>query len=149
MKLIRELFDKLFRTRDGLYLVFGGLTTLVSLLVFAAADFLFGKELVDVSTVLKNVAGILFAYFTNRAFVFKSKNSATKAKITEFAQFIVSRLVMLALDLLMTDAMVDNLGWHTMVAAAISTCAVIILNYFVSRFFVFRKKKGKDENNNT
>ena len=90
MNLIRKLWNFAFHTRDGLYLVFGVLTTLVSIAVFAVCDLLFGEERLILNTVLKNVAGILFAYFTNRTIVFKSQNKTAAAKTAEFIQFTVT-----------------------------------------------------------
>lgn len=80
MNLIRKLWNFAFHTRDGLYLVFGVLTTLVSIAVFAVCDLLFGEERLILNTVLKNVAGILFAYFTNRTIDFQESEQDGRAE---------------------------------------------------------------------
>ncbi len=135
--LIKKLWNFAFHTEAGLYLVFGVLTTVVSLIVFYAAE-LIGSNY-WVSTVLKNVAGILFAYFTNRGMVFGSKAQG-REKLAEFFKFVSSRLLTFALDLGMMYVMVDLLGINELLAGTLSTVIVIILNYILSKIFVFGKK---------
>lgn len=135
--IVKKLWNFAFHTEAGLYLVFGVLTTVVSLAVY------YGMVLLGIdhmtSTVLKNVAGILFAYFTNRGMVFGSMAKGEE-KTKEFFKFVSSRLLTFALDLLMMFVMVDLLTVNKMVAGALSTVIVIILNYVLSKLFVFTKK---------
>ena len=142
MNLIRKLWNFAFHTRDGLYLVFGVLTTLVSIAVFAVCDLLFGEERLILNTVLKNVAGILFAYFTNRTIVFKSQN-----KTAEFIQFTVTRTATLFLDMAIVWLLCDKLAvMRATIASCIASAVVIVLNYFASRFLVFaRKRDGREK----
>lgn len=137
-RIIKKLWDFAFHTEAGLYLVFGVLTTVVSLIAFYSAEILLGKYML--STVLKNVAGILFAYFTNRGIVFGSKATGKK-KLVEFVKFIASRLLTFGLDLLITRIMVQVLGINSYIVGAVSTVIVIVLNYVLSKLFVFTKKK--------
>ena len=136
--IIKKLWNFAFHTEAGLYLVFGVLTTVVSLIAFYSAEILLGKYML--STVLKNVAGILFAYFTNRGIVFGSKATGKK-KLVEFVKFIASRLLTFGLDLLITRIMVQALGINSYIVGAVSTVIVIVLNYILSKLFVFTKKK--------
>lgn len=137
-RIIKKLWNFAFHTEAGLYLVFGVLTTVVSLIAFYSAEILLGKYML--STVLKNVAGILFAYFTNRGIVFGSKATGKK-KLVEFVKFIASRLLTFGLDLLITRIMVQALGINSYIVGAVSTVIVIVLNYVLSKLFVFTKKK--------
>ena len=135
--LIKKLWNFAFHTEAGLYLVFGVLTTIVSLVVYYSFV-LIGTDHMT-ATVLKNVAGILFAYFTNRGMVFGSK-AVGEEKTKEFLKFVSSRLVTFGLDLVMMFVMVDLLSVNKMIAGALSTVIVIILNYVLSKLFVFTKK---------
>lgn len=135
--IVKKLWNFAFHTEAGLYLVFGVLTTVVSLAVYYVL-ILVGANY-WVSTVLKNVAGILFAYFTNRGMVFGSKAVGSK-KVAEFFKFVSSRLFTFALDLGMMFVMVDLIFMDEMIAGALSTVIVIILNYVLSKLFVFAKK---------
>ena len=135
--IIKKLWNFAFHTEAGLYLVFGVLTTVVSLIVYYL--FMFLTDNYWIATVLKNVAGILFAYFTNRGMVFGSKAVGSQ-KVGEFFKFVSSRLLTFGLDLLMMFVMVDLLSVNEMIAGALSTVIVILLNYVLSKLFVFTKK---------
>ena len=78
---------------EGLaYLFFGGLATLLNLVVFAAFQAAFGTAFAaGIGNVLDNIICILFAYWTNRTFVFKSTNTG-KAVLAEFGQFVSCRI---------------------------------------------------------
>lgn len=158
-KIIKKLWNWVFHTEKGLYLFFGALTTLVSLIVYYTFEgFSFFNGFIKcegllpsrvplifslaisshmLATVLRNVAGIIFAYFTNRGMVFGSKAKG-KEKLKEFLKFISSRLVTFALDLLMVFVMVDLMDWSSTVAGILSQIVVIILNYVLSKLIVFK-----------
>lgn len=136
--IIKKLWNFAFHTEAGLYLVFGVLTTVVSLIVYYALELLGSGYWV--ATVFKNVAGILFAYFTNRGMVFGSKAEGVE-KLNEFYKFVSSRLLTFALDLGMMYVLVDLLGVNELVSGTLSTVIVIVLNYVLSKIFVFTKKQ--------
>lgn len=138
-ELVKKLWNFAFHTEGGLYLVFGVLTTLVSLAAYYISQFAFGERAL-VSTVIKNVAGILFAYFTNRGLVFGSTAKGVQ-KLYEFVKFTASRLFTFALDMLLTFLLWRKLGMNSNLVGLLTTVIVIILNYVLSKLFVFTKKK--------
>ena len=80
------------------YLIFGVLTTLLNIVLYALFNGLFGYEAANSwGNVLDNVLCILFAYATNRAFVFRSRTTG-KAMAKEFGKFVTCRLGTLVLD---------------------------------------------------
>ena len=80
------------------YLIFGVLTTLLNIVLYALFNQMFGYEAANSwGNVLDNVLCILFAYATNRAFVFRSKTRG-KAAFSEFGKFVTCRLGTLVLD---------------------------------------------------
>ena len=80
------------------YLIFGALTTLLNIVLYALFNKLFGYEAANSwGNVLDNILCILFAYCTNRAFVFRSKTRG-KAMAKEFGTFVTCRLGTLVLD---------------------------------------------------
>ncbi|MCM1468185.1 MAG: GtrA family protein [Alistipes sp.] len=123
------------------YLVVGGLTTLVSILayVLVTATFLNVENPVQLqaANIIEWVAGVLFAYFTNRRFVFKSKN---ENRLKEFLSFTSSRVVTLIADMVIKGVMVNVMGIHHYIALATSMVVVTVGNYFLSKFLVFKKK---------
>jgi putative flippase GtrA len=138
--LIKKLWNFTFKTEQGLYLVFGGLTTLVSIITFGFFDFIFAGEHYTVSIVLSNIAGIVFAYFTNRIFVFKSENNSKKAKSQEAVLFFATRTATLFFDLWFTTLLIEKAGFLHMVSKVISVIIVIILNYIASKLYIFTRK---------
>lgn len=120
------------------YLVFGVLTTLVNIVSFAILT-----RLLSAGTVLSNVIAwflsVLFAYVTNRRWVFQSERGDV---LREAAAFFSGRLGTGVLDTLVMFVTVDLLGWNDLLMKIISNVIVIILNYIISKLFVF--KSGKD-----
>ena len=120
------------------YLIFGVLTTVVNIVVFAVcADGLKIQYLI--SNVVAWGASVLFAYVTNRKYVFES-NSEEIGK--EMTKFFSSRLSTLALDMIVMWLLVDVLTANNLVAKVFANVLVVIANYILSKLFVF-KKGGK------
>ena len=127
------------------YLIVGGLTTVVSLSVYylSVLTFLDPRNPVQLQTanVLSWICAVTFAYFTNRIFVFESKNPNI-AK--EAAAFFASRLGSLLMDMAMMFAMVTVMGMSDKIAKMIVQVAVTIANYVLSKLFVFRRGSNEE-----
>ena len=119
------------------YLIFGVLTTLVSIGSYYILSLFFNLEN-DILFVLANILSwmlaVLFAYITNKKYVFKSSNS----KIKEFLKFIASRIITVLIEVLGMYILVKILGSNNMFSKAIMQLVVIILNYVISKFIVFK-----------
>lgn len=126
------------------YLIVGGLTTLVSWGAKFLANFvLFGNTMYPtafenlVLSIINWTAGVIFAYFTNRKFVFKS----TDPMLQEAPKFVLSRVSTLILDMVVMQVLNVMLGVNLMIATVISAVLVVIANYVFSKLFVFNKKQ--------
>jgi len=139
-KIIKKLWDFSFKTEKGLYLVFGVLTTLISLIAFYISKFIFGNESDTLSTIIKHIAGIIFAYFTNRSFVFKSENVSHKAKAQEAVLFVGTRLITLGIDWLIVTTLKYKVGIDSNIGTIIGSVVVIVLNYIASKLYIFKRK---------
>lgn len=134
------------------YLFFGGLATLLNFVILFLFQNLFGVPFaVGVGNVLNNAICILFAYWTNRTFVFKSKNTG-KGALVEFGQFVGARIFTAVLDQLIMWLGVTVLGPAvTFVSAAlwpsivklVSQIVVILSNYVFSKLFIFKQKPNQ------
>ncbi|WP_276937529.1 GtrA family protein [Faecalibaculum rodentium] len=123
------------------YLVFGVLTTVVNIIVYMImADWLHVHYLV--SNAVAWFVSVLFAFLTNRKYVFRSK-SAEKTK--ELARFFSSRLATLALDMAIMWLLVDVLTADNLTAKIIANVVVIIVNYILSKFLVFQSEEFRHE----
>lgn len=142
MKKIKECFNK-YR-EPILYVVFGGLTTLVS---FAAYWILVDGFHVHymVSTVLSWIISVTFAYITNRRWVFQSRAHGFRAILTEMASFYACRLASGFLEMGLMFVGVDLLRINDKVVKLIANVIVVITNYILSKLIVFRKKRDIDE----
>lgn len=89
-----------------------------------------------VLSVINWTAGVIFAYFTNRKFVFKSN----APMLSEAPKFVLSRVSTLILDMVVMQVL-TAIGVNLLVATLISAVLVIIGNYVFSKLFVFNKKK--------
>ena len=117
------------------YLIAGGLTTLISIVSYYLLRIVIDDY--KICTVLSWIIAVIFAYFINRGFVFKSKE---KNVFKEFISFISSRLVTLVVELLSMYVLVQFIDMNDRIAKIIVQIIVIILNYILSKIFVFKKK---------
>ena len=125
------------------YLIFGVLTTVISLIVYYGLTFTIINPddalMLQVANVISWIAGVLFAYFTNRKYVFESKNTN---KIKEFTSVVGARVTTLLLDMAIMGLGVTILHGNDKIMKLISQILVIVGNYVLSKVFVFRKKEN-------
>ena len=124
------------------YLIIGGLTTVVSLLVYYGLTFTIlnpnnAVEL-QIANIISWIAAATFAYFTNRKFVFKQKD---KSNIKEASKFYLSRISTLLIDMLLMFVLVTKLHFDDRIIKLVVQVVVTILNYVFSKFLVFKKNK--------
>ena len=123
-----------------LYLIFGVLTTFVNIVVYYI---LFNHVLL--SNILSNgiawVAAVIFAFITNKIWVFKSKTLEIEQVIKELIAFFSARLSTGLLDMAIMYVVVDLLKVNSIYSKIISGVVVVILNYIFSKLFIFRKNK--------
>ena len=141
MTLIKTLeFLKSPRGESIRYLFIGGCTTLVNFILFALMTKLLHMN-VTISNVISISISILFAYVTNKLFVFLSHCSKLTALLLEFVKFVGSRLVTMAFEVGGVLLFVNILGQDSLVGKLETQIIVIVGNYFISKFIVFTKKK--------
>lgn len=121
------------------YLFFGVLTTLVNYVVYLPCYNLLGLS-AALSNAIAWVVAVVFAYLTNKPFVFKSHDWSIQTVIPELTKFVACRVGSGVLETAMLLVCVDWLGWNGNVMKLISSVLVVILNYIGSKLFVFRKK---------
>jgi len=139
MKQILELmrkYDEIVR-----YLIVGLLTTVVSLCVYYTCVFTFlnpqiGWQL-QAANVISWIAAVTFAYAMSRKFVFQSEQ---KDWVKEAGAFYSSRLVTLAMDMVIMFLMVTMCGFNDKIAKLVVQVVVTVANYVLSKVFVFSRK---------
>ncbi len=120
-----------------LYLFFGGCTTLVNIVAF----YIIRKF--GVSTYITNIIAwflsVVFAFITNKLFVFESKNTSIKDSFKECFSFFLFRVISLVFDMGIMYLLIDLLNINEMVSKVFSNIFVIIINYVFSKLFIFKK----------
>lgn len=122
------------------YLFFGGLTTVVNYLVYLPCYNLLGIS-ASVSNSIAWVFAVIFAFLTNKPFVFRSHDWSRAVVIPELTKFVGCRIGSGVLETAILFLTVDLLHWNGNILKLITSVLVVILNYFGSKLFVFRKEK--------
>lgn len=140
---IRKLYLQFEETIN--YLFFGVLAFLVNMGAYELAARVLGADeeqvlLVLVATSFAWITAVLFAYWTNRTFVFKSQLKEKKAVWKEFSTFVGARVVTGLMELLIMFVMVDMCSINDRIAKFVCNVVVIASNYIFSKLLVFRKK---------
>lgn len=126
------------------YLIFGILTTIISITSYAIFTNFFNISIL-LSNVLSWILSVLFAFITNKLFVFKSKKSDIKESIIECIKFYTSRLFSLGVESLILYVGASLLHINDMIVKIFAQVIVIVLNYILSKILVFQRDK-KSEN---
>ena len=128
------------------YLIVGVLTTVVSWIVYALLRLVLDMNdplQVQIAVIARWVAGVLFAYFTNRKYVFQSRDPKM---LFELLKFVGSRVTTLLSDMFIMWLMVSVLGINDWIATFVSAVVVIVLNYVFSKYLVFREDTEEQKN---
>jgi len=120
------------------YLVFGGLTTVVNIVVFYLFDSILGVHYLFANAIAI-IVSILFAFFTNKKYVFKSSTPTLQLWLKEFSLFVSFRLLSAVFDMGSMWLLVDGVSLDANWAKIITQFIVVVLNYGFSKFFIFKQ----------
>ncbi len=145
-KLIKKLskfekfFRKIFSREIILYVVFGALTTFVNIGSFYIMTSFFNFD-ENLANNIAIILAVLVAYFTNKDLVFHSKASGFSEKFIEFCKFILGRLITMFIESIGGSLLFKYVPIPTIISKCLITVLVIILNFFISKFFAFKTKE--------
>ncbi|MBC8570221.1 GtrA family protein [Oscillospiraceae bacterium NSJ-54] len=140
MEKIKALFVKY--KEIILYVFFGGLTTVVNFVVYLGLKNLLGVPMVA-SNITAWAVSVLFAYVTNKLYVFESRDMTPRAIVRELVSFVAARLFSGVVDTGMLVVLVDFCHMNDVIVKIMAQVVVVILNYIFSKLWIF--KKGKEE----
>ncbi|MBE6999345.1 MAG: GtrA family protein [Ruminococcaceae bacterium] len=136
-----------------LYLIFGGLTTLVNLVVFKLCGLALGDGAYLLSNIIAWCVAVAFAFFVNKFWVFDSKSFAWPVLRRELPSFLGARVFSLVVEEIGLWVMIDlcrlsevtfsPLGFSftgTDLSKLVMQVVVVVLNYIFSKFFIFKSK---------
>ena len=139
MEKLKEIIKKVCTKEVMLYIVFGVFTTVVNLGAFYILNNILNWE-DNISNIIAILLAVLFAYITNKDLVFHSKAESIKERMIEFLKFMLGRAFTMIVEfvgcLLLFKTSIPN-----MISKCAMTMIVIILNFFISKFFAFKSKK--------
>jgi len=143
MKRLTHLY---YQYKDVLaYLIFGGLTTVVNLVVFYLTATRGGWNY-QLGNAMAWFLSVLFAYLTNRVWVFHSHFTTFRALGQETFKFFSARAATLVIDAGIMWIGVSLLMQNEMLTKLVDQVVVVLANYFFSKWFVFRKTKAAAKN---
>ncbi|HCQ6003582.1 TPA: GtrA family protein [Clostridioides difficile] len=120
-----------------LYLFFGAFTTLVNIV-----SYLFFTRVILFNFIVANalawILAVLFAYVTNKFFVFESKRIEIKFLFKEFLSFVSFRLLSGVVEMLIMYVMIDLLFVNDVIVKVFTNIVVIVLNYLFSKMIIFK-----------
>lgn len=136
---INKLWNRFVNRETVSYLIFGVLTTLVDWLVYPLLRWM--DYSVAFSTAGAWAAAVLFAYVTNKIFVFQSYSLRPAVLVKEFVSFVSCRLLSGVFTIAAMVFIVDVMGWNEWIGKVAVSAISLVLNYIFSKLFIFKKPK--------
>lgn len=149
----KKLANWYIEHQEGMrYLIFGVLTTIVNIITAAVTYYFifanFSEEWkVNLSTIIAIIVAWIFAYVTNKLYVFDTMTSNWKELLKEIVSFISCRIVTAIIEIALMNVFVTVLMFHYMMMKIVISVIVIILNYIFSKLFIFKKGNNNHEKN--
>ncbi len=142
---LQKILQKFLSREVIMYIIFGVLTTLVNLVI---SFVLVGALKIDgsIASAIGIISSILFAYFTNRKWVFYSQARGIKERLNEFWKFIAGRLVTMIIEQGGVMILYGALNMPFTPVKLSLTIIVIVLNYIFSKFFAFKTNNEETSN---
>ena len=143
---MNKIFDLYKKYQEIInYLIVGVLTTVVSIVTYFIFSLILDIEnniLFILANVLSWICAVVFAYITNKKFVFNTITSSKKEELKVFSMFVSSRITTLLIELAFMFITVKVILINDKIAKVIAQFIVIVLNYVLSKLFVFKKKNN-------
>ncbi len=147
MEKVKEMIKKVCTKEVITYIIFGVLTTIVNIVISYLLKAIWQVE-GNLASTIGIICSILFAYITNKIWVFESKAKGMKENAIEFVKFILGRAFTMLIEIvgvfilndgihLFYGMLTDNMAY--LINKCMITVIVIILNFFISKFFAFKK----------
>ena len=125
-----------------LYLFFGALAYAVSMTSYWALNIRLGIDAL-IANVLSWVITVSFAFVTNKTWVFSAHADGANSLLRQLTSFFGGRVVTLLIEEAILAVFITWLGLNSMLVKAAAQLIVIVLNYIISKVFVFRHRKSK------
>lgn len=149
MKLTKlELIKRIILSETFLYLIVGGITTVLSWVVFIFVNELLKKNnlhLWILAEVSSFIIAVTFAFFCDKIIVFRHSFVSIMKTLKEFFEFVSARLVINFLAVIVMGVLIEKLKINEYISKGVASIVNIVLNYLVSKYIVFVKIKKNEE----
>lgn len=149
--IFKKFLKIIFLSEIFLYLYMGVLTTAVNIISFELIrNMLSGSSMGEsmiwkVAEICAFIIAVVFAFITNKLFVFKSYNINIMNVFSELGMFVGARLITEGINFFIMWLMIDKKGCDEFTTKVIASVIVIVLNYIFSKFIIFKKKKNVEK----
>ena len=149
MKQLRALLRSDRFREIFIYGIVGVLTTVINYAVYFGASrgvaVLLGiapthAMIILIAKIIAWVAAVAFAYWANKVYVFRSTDWSRGTLAREIPGFVSARVLSLVIDAAIVELAVYLFDMNDLIATLISNVVVVVLNYFASKFWIFRKR---------
>lgn len=120
-----------------LYLFFGICTTAINTICYGVLHEFLCVDNIP-STIIAWLVAVVFAFTTNKVYVFESKRTRASERLKEFTSFFACRIMTGILDVVIMVIAVDYMKWNSLIWKLISNVVVTIINYVASKFIIFK-----------
>ncbi len=136
---MKELIRKIINKETITYIIFGVLTTAVNYGVYYLFYRFTGIDPIFYNAIAW-IAAVVFAFITNKLFVFESKSFKSDILLPEIASFFAARILSLLVETGLLALAIKVFGLNELFSKIVIAVIVVILNYFASKFLIFRKR---------
>ena len=143
MKKIKELLKKILTKEVILYIVFGVFTTVVNLASFYVMNSILNLN-ENIANFIAILLAVIFAYITNKDLVFHANSKGFKERIQQFCKFMIGRAFTMAVEFV-GGFLLFKLPIPNIITKTGLTVIVIILNFFISKFFAFKHNTKEEQ----
>lgn len=137
LKELAEKYEELIK-----YVIIGVITTIINYAIFAIFASVIKID-IHASNIIAWVVSVIFAYFTNKIFVFESKSFKIDVLVKEMVSFGGARVFSLLLEEIILYIFVNVLNMNQLIIKLIANVVVMIVNYILSKFIIFKNSKEK------
>lgn len=121
------------------YIIFGVGTTLINIISFMGLGYL-GLDY-RISNIIAWILSVIFAFYTNKKYVFNSNSIDIKVLKKESISFISARLFSLIIDMVLMILLINFMNINELFSKILVNVIIIIINYILSKFYIFKDKK--------
>ncbi|EAF0386945.1 cell wall teichoic acid glycosylation protein GtcA [Listeria monocytogenes] len=145
MSKIRQLLNKIPWYTDQvhsifMYLIMGGFTTIINIVTFWLCTYILNWDY-RIANTIAFIASVLFAYFSNKKFVFDSYTPTWKDRLREASSFFCFRCLTYIIDILVMILLISYLSVDELWAKIWTNIIVLVLNYVFSKWIIFKVQK--------